>query len=76
MAGYVKELFITSGLDVNVGLVQTAYSNGNSTKYVTDELVCILHVSLYSYCYYYVLISEYFWNKTLHNKEMKKICSS
>lgn len=41
MAGYIKDLFIASGLDVNVGLVQTAYSNGNSTKYVTDKLVCI-----------------------------------
>lgn len=47
MAGYIKDLFIASGLDVNVGLVQTAYSNGNSTKYVTDELVCILFISLF-----------------------------
>ncbi|XP_022182526.1 phosphoacetylglucosamine mutase [Myzus persicae] len=38
VAGYIKELFDASGLDVNVGLVQTAYSNGNSTKYVTDKL--------------------------------------
>jgi len=41
VAGYIKDLFIASGLDVNVGLVQTAYSNGNSTKYVTDKLVSI-----------------------------------
>jgi len=41
VAGYIKDLFIASGLDVNVGLVQTAYSNGNSTKYVIDKLVCI-----------------------------------
>lgn len=39
VAGYIKDLIIASGLDVNVGLVQTAYSNGNSTKYVTDKLV-------------------------------------
>jgi len=39
VAGYIKDLFIDSGLDVNVGLVQTAYSNGNSTKYATDKLV-------------------------------------
>jgi len=42
VAGYIKDLFNDSGLDVNVGLVQTAYSNGNSTKYATDKLVCIL----------------------------------
>jgi len=38
VAGYVKDLFTVSGLDVNVGLVQTAYSNGNSTKYATVQL--------------------------------------
>lgn len=47
MAGYIKDLFTASGLEVNVGLVQTAYSNGNSTKYVTDKLVYILFVYLF-----------------------------
>jgi len=47
VAGYIKDLFIASGLDVNVGLVQTAYSNGNSTKYVTEKLVCIFFSSVY-----------------------------
>lgn len=52
MAGYIKDLFITSDLDVNVGLVQTAYSNGNSTKYVTDKLVYIC------YLFYNIFIVE------------------
>ncbi|XP_025421380.1 phosphoacetylglucosamine mutase isoform X2 [Sipha flava] len=38
VTGYIKDLFTASGLEINVGLVQTAYSNGNSTKYVTDKL--------------------------------------
>ncbi|XP_050437081.1 phosphoacetylglucosamine mutase [Adelges cooleyi] len=38
VAGYVKEQIIASGLDVNIGLVQTAYSNGNSTNFVSNTL--------------------------------------
>lgn len=38
----MKDLLTASGLDVNVGLVQTAYSNGNSTKYVTNQLVRVI----------------------------------
>lgn len=53
MAGYIKDVFIASGLDVNVGLVQTAYSNGNSTKYVIDKLVCIYYFIKYVFCSYH-----------------------
>lgn len=49
VAGYVKELFTASGLDVNVGLVQTAYSNGNSTKYAVDKLV-------YAFCFHHCFV--------------------
>ena len=39
IAGYFKELLTESGLDLSLGLVQTAYANGSSTKYITEKLV-------------------------------------
>ncbi|XP_013413352.1 phosphoacetylglucosamine mutase-like [Lingula anatina] len=38
VAGYLKELVNSSGLNINLGLVQTAYANGSSTSYITNEL--------------------------------------
>ena len=39
VAGYFKELLSESGLtDIKLGLVQTAYANGASTKYIEDNL--------------------------------------
>ncbi|XP_023248512.1 phosphoacetylglucosamine mutase isoform X2 [Copidosoma floridanum] len=38
MAAYLKELLLQSHLDVQLGLVQTAYANGSSTAYITDTL--------------------------------------
>ncbi|CAK8682936.1 unnamed protein product [Clavelina lepadiformis] len=35
---YIKELLDESKVDVKLGMVQTAYANGNSTRYVTDTL--------------------------------------
>ena len=35
MMGLVKE----TGLDLKLGLVQTAYANGSSTDYITNTLV-------------------------------------
>lgn len=56
MVGYLKDLFTGSGLDVNVGLVQTAYSNGNSTKYVTEKLVSIKNVCILFFVYNFFII--------------------
>eukprot|EP00093_Oithona_nana_P008348 08348.XXX_231475_229406_1 [CDS] Oithona nana genome sequencing. len=38
IAGYIKDLLSESGLDLNLGLVQTAYANGGSTDYITSKL--------------------------------------
>ncbi|XP_037093151.1 LOW QUALITY PROTEIN: phosphoacetylglucosamine mutase-like [Pollicipes pollicipes] len=38
VAGYLKELLVSSGIQLNLGLVQTAYANGSSTKYITQQL--------------------------------------
>ncbi|XP_063964130.1 phosphoacetylglucosamine mutase-like [Lytechinus pictus] len=38
IAGYIQELLTQSGLELNLGLVQTAYANGSSTKYVSETL--------------------------------------
>ncbi|KAL4232056.1 Phosphoglucomutase-3 [Mactra antiquata] len=38
VAGYLKNLVKETGLTLNLGLVQTAYANGSSTKYITDKL--------------------------------------
>ena len=39
IAGYIQELLTQSGLQLNMGLVQTAYANGSSTKYAIETLV-------------------------------------
>lgn len=38
VAGYIKELLQQSNVNVQIGLIQTAYANGASTKYITDDL--------------------------------------
>ena len=42
MTSYIKELLTASGLSsgIALGLVQTAYANGASTDYITQQLVC------------------------------------
>lgn len=41
VAGYLMDLVRDSGLNLKLGLVQTAYANGNSTKYISETLVCV-----------------------------------
>ncbi|XP_066254329.1 phosphoacetylglucosamine mutase [Euwallacea similis] len=38
IAGYLKEVLEKTGLKLHLGLVQTAYANGASTDYITNEL--------------------------------------
>ncbi|KAL3282356.1 hypothetical protein HHI36_005543 [Cryptolaemus montrouzieri] len=38
IAEYLKEVVESTGLEVDLGLVQTAYANGASTKYITKKL--------------------------------------
>ncbi|KAL5016259.1 hypothetical protein ScPMuIL_005848 [Solemya velum] len=38
VANFLQQLITASGLSVNMGLVQTAYANGSSTVYITEEL--------------------------------------
>ncbi|XP_033633324.1 phosphoacetylglucosamine mutase-like [Asterias rubens] len=38
IAGYIQELVTASGLQLNMGLVQTAYANGSSTAYASNVL--------------------------------------
>ncbi|KAB0795604.1 hypothetical protein PPYR_12443 [Photinus pyralis] len=38
VAEYLKELVSTCGIDLNLGLIQTAYANGASTDYITKTL--------------------------------------
>lgn len=42
VAGYLQELVTKSGLKLSLGLVQTAYANGSSTKFVTEMMVSFL----------------------------------
>ncbi|CAH1155353.1 unnamed protein product [Phaedon cochleariae] len=37
-AAYLKELLQQTGIELNLGLVQTAYANGASTDYISSEL--------------------------------------
>lgn len=41
VAGYLQEIVRQTGIDLNMGLVQTAYANGASTEYITEKLVSI-----------------------------------
>lgn len=41
VAGYLKELLQDINIDLNLGLVQTAYANGASTEYISNHLVII-----------------------------------
>jgi phosphoacetylglucosamine mutase len=47
VAGYIKKLIKESGVNLNVGLVQTAYANGSSTEYINNTLVSDLQYSWY-----------------------------
>ncbi|XP_017769387.1 PREDICTED: phosphoacetylglucosamine mutase isoform X2 [Nicrophorus vespilloides] len=38
IASYLKELLQKTGIDLNLGLIQTAYANGASTEYITKQL--------------------------------------
>lgn len=38
----VRELVSGSGVQVEVGIVQTAYANGSSTNYIANVLVSVL----------------------------------
>ncbi len=38
MAGYLQQLVRDSGLHLKLGLVQTAYANGSSTRYINETL--------------------------------------
>ncbi|CAG9864360.1 unnamed protein product [Phyllotreta striolata] len=37
-ASYLKDIVQKTGLDLNIGLVQTAYANGASTDYISNKL--------------------------------------
>ena len=39
VAGYIGQLVRGFGEPVRLGVVQTAYANGSSTRYITDVLV-------------------------------------
>lgn len=39
VAGYICQLLEQTGIDLKLGLVQTAYANGASTDYISSELV-------------------------------------
>lgn len=39
VAGFIKELLQQTGIDLKMGLVQTAYANGASTDYISSKLV-------------------------------------
>ncbi|KAJ1525377.1 hypothetical protein ONE63_010192 [Megalurothrips usitatus] len=38
VAGYLRSLLDIMGIELNIGVVQTAYANGASTKYITEVL--------------------------------------
>ena len=43
IAGYVGELVKGTGLELKLGVVQTAYANGASTDYITQTAVIIIY---------------------------------
>lgn len=47
-AMFIMELVKAAGVEIKVGVVQTAYANGNSTSYLTKVLVQRLNAVLTS----------------------------
>lgn len=43
IAGYLMELLEKCGVELSIGIVQTAYANGASTDYIQNKLVIALH---------------------------------
>lgn len=37
---YLMDLIKKCGIEIKIGLVQTAYANGASTDYIQNKLVC------------------------------------
>lgn len=52
-AAFIGELTKAAGLDdkIKVGIVQTAYANGGSTKYLSEVSVCLMQSPLYAHSY-------------------------
>lgn len=66
VAAYLQELVTGSGLNLNLGLVQTAYANGSSTNFLTQKMVsCVRFLGMLdiittkTFCnvYYFLQIS-------------------
>lgn len=55
IAGYLKEVLEETGVELSIGLVQTAYANGASTAYIKNELVRKRTVSetVYTYVFFF-----------------------
>ena len=51
IAGYIQELLTQAGIELDLGLVQTAYANGSSTHYATKMMVSDAGALLYSVVY-------------------------
>ena len=45
-AMFIMDLVKAAGVEIKVGVVQTAYANGNSTSYLSKVLVLRLHAVL------------------------------
>lgn len=46
VAGFIRELLQQTGIDLKMGLVQTAYANGASTDYISSKLVSVSKYSV------------------------------
>lgn len=51
LASYITRELRATGAELRVGLVQTAYANGASTKYITDHLVNIYFLNISNVCH-------------------------
>lgn len=45
IAEYLKDLVQNTGININLGIVQTAYANGASTEYIENTLVRYIKTS-------------------------------
>lgn len=51
IAAYLKELLQETGIELNLGLVQTAYANSASTEYITEKLVSAFWLlAIFGFC--------------------------
>ena len=64
-----------SKIELNLGLVQTAYANGSSTKYITKELVCYQKKIVFLFIKYFFMKKGIIFKNFFFSESTCCLCS-